>query len=368
MSLKDKAAEAQRTRELVEVDLELERTRSKVATLQRQLLSSQAGQRDLELRLASAEAVAKLRSDDQGQPAWLTPRKVEGDNQGVIYTALSDMHLGEVVRPSEVDYLNAYNVEIADARLERYFNGIEYLSRHQLTGTAVTGIVVGMLGDTVSGSIHDELTQTNELTVMQTVVRYVPRIAAGLRFLADQFDVPVHVAVVPGNHGRNTRKPRAKLRSLDNADWLIGQLLAAQFAEDDRLTFDVPDGTDALVTMYDTTILLTHGDQTTGGGGIGGIWPPIKRLEARKAQRYAAQGKTFDWISIGHWHQYLTAGGLMVNGSTKGWDEYAAVMNFHPERAQQSFAMVTPENGVTWTAPVFCDDPKSEGWGRKRRG
>ena len=146
-------------------------------------------------------------------------------------------------------------------------------------------------------------------------------------------------------------------------DWLLGHMLARQCSSN-KVTFDIPDGTDTWVKVYDTTHLLTHGDQTTGGGGVGGIWPPIMRMAGRKAQRYGSEGRTFDTMVIGHWHQLIMAPeqGLIVNGSLKGYDEYAAVSNFRPERAQQALWLVTPEHGVTLSAPVFVVDRKTEKW------
>ena len=74
--------------------------------------------------------------------------------------------------------------------------------------------------------------------------------------------------------------------------------------------------------------------------------------------------ENFDTIVCGHWHQLILAPsqGVIVNGSLKGLDEYAAISNFAPERPQQAMWVTTPEYGVTFTAPVFCADRKKEGW------
>lgn len=320
----------------------------------------------LEADLERVTAVAELRVAPVEIPDWLTPRQPSGRGQATLLTILSDLHLDEVVRPSEVDWLNAYNRRIAEQRLERFFAHVPMIARDYLAGLDYAGIVVALGGDLISGSIHDELAQTNDATTAETIRYWCGRLAAGIRYLADEFG-QVHVPVVVGNHGRFSRKPRAKLRALDNADWLIGQLIAERFIDDPRVTFDIPDGTDAHVRIYQTRFLLTHGDQTNGGGGIGGIWPPLMRLRARKLGRYQASGQPFDWLMMGHWHQLVSAQGLIVNGSLKGWDEYAAVSNFAPERAQQFLGAVTPEHGLTFTTPVFVDDRKAEGWARKRR-
>ena len=137
-------------------------------------------------------------------------------------------------------------------------------------------------------------------------------------------------------------------------------MVAAHLKADTRFTFAIGDDPDAWVQVYDTTYLLTHGDQASGGGGIGGIWPPIMRMLAKKRQRY---GRPFIAV-MGHWHSLIMAPGqgLIVNGSLKGADEFSAVMNFSTERAQQAAWLTTPENGPTLQFPIFCDDPVAEGW------
>jgi len=291
-------------------------------------------------------------------PKWLTKRTPKGDKIATLCSILSDTHFDEVVNPAELDGRNAYDRRIAELRLEKYFAGICRLSADYLTGMTYDGLVLMLGGDLVSGDIHEELTETNAASMLDTVLHWSGQIAAGLELVADTFG-SVHVPVVVGNHGRRSRKPRMKGRARDNFDWMIGQILASQFDGDPRVTFEIPDGTDCLVQVHDTRFLLTHGDQVSGGGGIGGIWPPIMRMVAKKRVRHQ-----FDAVVMGHWHQLLMAptAGVIVNGSLKGEDEYAAVMNFAPERAQQALWTVAPEHGVTFSAPVFCDDRKKEGW------
>lgn len=290
-------------------------------------------------------------------PKWLKPRKTD-THVGTVCALLSDCHFDEVVNPSEVDGRNAYDRDIAEQRLERFFANTVKVSRDYMKGVDFDGAVLFLGGDLVSGTIHDEITQSNEAYAPETALHWADPIAAGIEVLAGEFG-KVHVPCVVGNHGRLTRKPRSKGRTRDNWDWLIAQLLARHFKDDERVTFQIPDATDALVDVYDTTFLLTHGDQTGGGGGIGGIWPPIMRMAARKRTRWE-----FDTVVMGHWHQLIMAPdqGLIVNGALKGYDEYAAVSNFSPERAQQALWVVTPEHGVTFNAPVLVTDRASEGW------
>ena len=337
---------------------ESERLRAKVDDLQKKLGNERKALSASERAREIAEQIAAVSKRELAPPKWLTRRVKKADRIATLCTVLSDMHLDEVVNPHEIGHLNAYNREIAEQRMERFFGSVVMLANDYLAGVAYDGVVLFMAGDSSSGNIHEELSETNAGTSIETVLHWSERIAAGIAMLADEFG-KVHVPVVVGNHGRRTRKPRAKQRARDNFDWLIGQMIARHFQGDTRVTFQIPDGTDAIVPVHDTTFLLTHGDQVGGGGGIGGIWPPLMRMVARKRTRY-----DFDSLVCGHWHQLVMApsSGLIVNGSLKGYDEYAAVSNFVPERAQQALWTVAPEAGVTFSAPVFADSRKAEGW------
>jgi hypothetical protein len=144
-----------------------------------------------------------------------------------------------------------------------------------------------------------------------------------------------------------------------NWDWLIGQWIAREFKDDPRVTFDIPDSPDVPIDLFGTRLMMNHGNETGGGGGIGGIWPPLMRMLSKKKNR-----TPFDTLVMGHWHSYVHAPeqGLIVNGSLKGYDEYSRDHNFSPERPQQALWVVTPEHGISFAAPILVADRKKEGW------
>lgn len=291
-------------------------------------------------------------------PKWLTATTKKADKAATVVSILSDTHFDEEVNASELGGRNCYSRDIAEMRLRKYFEQLVRLPRDYLTGMTFDGLCLLLGGDIVSGDIHDELTQTNADVMLGTVLHWTEQLAAGIEMVAGEMG-RVHIASVAGNHGRRTRKPRMKQRTRDNFDWLISQLLARHFAKDERITFQIPDGTDALVQIHDTRFLLTHGDQVGGGGGIGGHWPPLMRLIAKKRTRHV-----FDSLLCGHWHSLIMSAnqGLVVNGSLKGEDEHSAIMGYTPEPAQQALFTVAPGKGVTFSAPIFVTDRKKEGW------
>ena len=312
---------------------------------------------ELETLEQQVDLLSNLKASSIKPPSWLRPKKKTKDT-GIVCAVLSDTHFDEIVSPNEIQGRNAYNREIGVQRLRKFFEKIVLLTNDYLTGLDYSGCVLFLGGDIFSGDIHDELTQTNEDTMLGSVLFWTEQISAGIGMLVEEFG-EVHIPCVVGNHSRRTRKPRAKLRARDNFDWFLAKTLESQWLSDERVTFDVPDGTDAFITVHDSTYLLTHGDQASGGGGIGGIWPPIMRLVARKRNN-----NDFTCMVLGHWHQLVMAptSGFILNGSLKGYDEFAAVMNFPCEPPQQALWINVPEKGILWQTPILVCDRKTEGW------
>ena len=359
MSLRDEAADIAHDEAMTRANLATMAARDDAARWRSAANSAQDTIDDLTATLARRDSL------DAGQrkpPKWLAPKRPTKSHSATACFILSDPHFDEVINPAEVDDRNAYDRRIAEMRLRRWADkSIDVTMRHR-TSLTFEGAMVMLGGDMLSGNLHD-LAEFNEDTVIGSVLHWSPLVAAALGEMAEAFG-KVHVPCVVGNHGRLTKKPRTKSRARDNLDWLLYHQVARYFENDDRLTFDIPEGTDAWVQVHDVGHLLTHGDQVTGGSGIGGIWPPIMRLRARKAERMAVQDKRLDVLVMGHWHQLICApeAGLIVNGSSKGWDEYAAISNFRPERPQQAGWIVTPEHGVVDTFPVIVGDRVAEGW------
>jgi hypothetical protein len=229
-----------------------------------------------------------------------------------------------------------------------------------MSGVTYDGVVLMVAGDNLSGEIHDELTETNEDSSFSSLLFWSEMIGGAINLLADEFG-KVYVVASPGNHPRNSPKPRAKLRAKNNMDWLLMHMVAREFKSDERVTFNIPETIDVHFEIYGRGHLLAHGDQAKGGGGIGGIWPPVKRLRAKLAEHANAINKPFDTLWLGHWHQYVPTRELVVNGTLKGWDEFAKSLPVPFQEPSQTLCIATPEHGITWAAPVFCRS-KKEKW------
>jgi len=183
---------------------------------------------------AEAEVAAKQQELDllgykfKDTPTWLRTPVNTKKNVGTLLAMFSDAHYGEVVVPAEMDGYNAYNLAIAAVRTQKFFTRTVLLAQSFLAGVKYDGIVLAINGDLVSGDIHEELVETNEITTYETILWAVPLIRAGIRVFTEVFG-KVHVVAAPGNHGRNSKLPRYKKRTANNADTMIAKLVAQQF-------------------------------------------------------------------------------------------------------------------------------------------
>lgn len=332
------------------------REKAKVAETRAKTAETQNA--DLRKRLQLVESLGEM---EMARPGWLAPKRRSKKHRATASLLLSDLHLDEVVDPAQVEFANKYDRRIAELRLKRVFERTIIVARDYVAGVEWDGVVCWLGGDIFSGNIHEELKETNEATILESLDHWLPRLADGIDMLAGEFG-KVHVPVVPGNHGRMTRKPIAKNRAQDNFDWYVGKALAREFKSDDRVTFQVSDAPDTDVAIYDTQFLFTHGDQFRGGSGIAGMLSPLMLGKHRKTSRNMQLGRPFDWMVMGHWHQYASVQGLIINGSLKGYDEYAFVSNFGYEDPRQAFWVTTPEHGITISAPILALDRKVEKW------
>ena len=294
-------------------------------------------------------------------PTWTKKKKSGKKHLGIANLFLSDLHLDEVVKPDQIGYVNSYNREIALNRLRNTVENTIEVAKSYISGITYEGITVWLGGDFFSGNIHEELRNTNESTILGALEFWIDPFVDCLLVLADEFGA-VHCPGVVGNHGRNTFKPIMKNRVEDNFDWFFYKQLARVLKNDKRFTWQLPTTADVTVKHYDHTYLLTHGDQFRGGSGIAGIATPLALGAFKKGRRQQAVDDPFDTILLGHFHQYTLLPGIMVNGSLKGYDEYASISNFGFEVPQQGFWISTPERGPAFHAAIQPMDRKTEGW------
>jgi hypothetical protein len=324
----------------------------KIRELERELKLAQAESADATVIKAIIGTMA-AKTATATVPTWV--HKIRASSSpGTPLLFLSDLHWGEVVHPTQLNGVNEYNLQIANRRLRSVVESAASLSRIISPKRDYPGIVVALGGDMISGDIHEELVETNDMPTIPTVLNLFKALAAAIGLLADEFGKVV-LPCVTGNHGRNTKKIRNKNRHHTSFDWMLYQMLAEEFKEDPRVSFLIPDGPDALFALFATRYCLTHGDQFRGGDGMIGPLGPITRGDHKKRSRNMAVNLAYDILMMGHWHTYMMLSYLLVNGSLKGYDEYANSNNFRFEVPQQSFHLTHPKHGPTFRMPIYAE-------------
>jgi hypothetical protein len=331
--------------------------RKRIEQLEKELKKAETQSDETEI-LKSAIGTLNSRHSELEIPAWafLPPKRIA--EPGVPTLFISDVHGGEVVRPSEIYHSNEYNMRIMKQRFEYTLKTAIHLLQILDHDMRYPGLVMPLGGDMISGNIHDELMATNELQTMPTLLEMHEMLVKGITLMADTFG-SVFLPCVGGNHGRDTKKIWNKQRNHTSFDWLMYQYLAKHFEVigDKRVNFFIPDGPDAHYKVHNVRYLLTHGDQFRGGDGIIGPIGPLTRGNQKKQARNQAIDMEYDVMICGHWHQYIQLRRLIVNGSIKGYDEYAFSNNFSFEEPQQALWVTNARYGITYRMPVLCEPP-----------
>jgi len=331
--------------------------RKRIEQLEKELKKAETQSDEVDI-LKAAIGTANSKFNELEIPEWTYTPPARIALPGVPTLFISDVHGGEVVNPSEIYHSNKYNMQIMKDRFQYTLKTGIHLLQILDHDMRYPGLVMPLGGDMISGNIHDELTATNELQTMPTLLEMHEMLVAGITLMADQFG-SVFLPCVGGNHGRDTKKIWNKNRNHTSFDWLMYQYLAKHFevVGDKRVRFFIPDGPDAYYKVHNVRYLLTHGDQFRGGDGIIGPIGPLTRGNQKKQSRNQAIDMEYEVMLCAHWHQYIQLARLIVNGSIKGYDEYAFSNNFGFEVPQQAMWVTNARYGITYRMPVLCEPP-----------
>jgi len=304
------------------------------------------------------ESVFNLTSKPLRPSDWVMPPLTKGKHKEAIILLISDIHMGEVVDLDQMGGRNAYNRQIAIARLRRLFEGIVALGTQHWSGQPPGVIYAVLMGDMITGEIHEDLAETNDLLSAPAVREVSQCLISGLNLLLKSFECPIEVISLPGNHGRLTKKPRMKDFAINSYDTLAAWWIESYYhaKEEKRIRFSAPASGDALVNIHGWNVLFTHGDRigSRGGQGFVGAAATVARGMQKIVQDYAAEGTPIDYVMVGHFHTALELEQGFANGSLVGPSEYSRTLRMRSAPATQWMLAIHPERGVSrrWKVTV----------------
>lgn len=275
-------------------------------------------------------------------------KNVTGSSEEELVLALGDIHAGEVVDAVEMNDLNEYNFDIATRRLKALADSVIDIAKNKLSGYTFRKLHILGLGDWVSGIIHDELVESADGNIIEWTMNLAYVVAQMIRELAAEFEEIEFVGVI-GNHGRLHKKPRFKARYV-NWDYVCYQMLSALLANQKNVKCTIPKSFWHIHEINHHKFLLIHGDNIKSSLGI--PWYGIQKMVANLKELLASKDKHFDYIMLGHFHNYglldRVKGELIINGSLIGGNEYSVGKMFTSSEACQHFCGVHPKRGMTF--------------------
>lgn len=282
-------------------------------------------------------------------PISIKPRR-GGKGEAAAVLCWNDWHFEEVVDSAAVNGVNEYNPTIAKARFESLLRATLSIIEMCRSKSHIDTIIVNLLGDLITGYIHEELMATNAMTPGAAILEVFEMVASGLEFL--QKETKAQEIVVPcvcGNHGRWTKKRWSKEGPGMSFEGLMYSFLAKWFLAKQNRTIKLllPKGDMTYLTVYDRRIRVTHGDNIRYAGGIGGVHVPLRKaLDAWNTQVPA------DYTYLGHWHNEITGEDYRISGSMIGFNEYSIRIKARYQPPSQAFELIHPKYGATARFPI----------------
>lgn len=174
-------------------------------------------------------------------------------------------------------------------------------------GTPATSIFVPITGDLVEGISGWYEMQTFSVSLdRREQVKLVRRLVSEILVSVASLGLPVHVAVVPGNHGENRQNGKAYTTLGDNDDVAVIEQIADAFALSEKfghVTFSFPDKERISLTVevQGWIIGLTHGHIARAAGA-----PAQKLLNWFKSMAAVRDpiGDS-DILFVGHYHHLI---------------------------------------------------------------
>ena len=309
------------------------------------------------------DSIRSLTPAFRSVPITSSTMGIRKHSKQIVVAPLSDTHVGDNVKGEQIGGLNSYDIDIFNRRLFGWANLVLQLVELRRTFVPINELVVPMLGDMISGDIHDELARTNIDNCMGQMIRGANLIAQALMLFAPNFQ-KIHVPCVVGNHGRMTRKPPMKDKYMD-LDYMLYQWIAAFCREQKNITFDISKSFVSSFKVFDKTVLIMHGDSIMGAGSGQAIQKAISGMRSVFQYQKTSDSNDayvpaeFDSVMMGHFHRVdeydIGTGEIHIVGTMKGVDEFAMQRLHVATRPKQIVTYWHPSHGCVGKETIYLN-------------
>jgi hypothetical protein len=308
-----------------------------------------------ERALAKLEAVqdaltVALEIRDVFDQGVITPPEDPQKDEAVPILLLSDLHCGQIVKPSSVNGLNEFNPEIFDDRLDAVFRNALKVINGQRSTAVVREAVIWLGGDLIEGELHGDAVQNQTLTTTQQIVRCERAIVRGLDYLLQHSDLErILIPCNVGNHGRNTKKQQSNATE-NSYEHLAYCSMRRHYRDEPRLEWFIADADCLYLDVYGKRLRFFHGDSVRyNGGAAGPLWNVDKH--AKNLDQSVPADHTFH----GHFHTLGFGSRATSNGSLPGCAPYGLQSGYRIERPQQGMRFLHSNKGFAGSFPIFTE-------------
>jgi len=295
------------------------------------------------------ELKASLNIKENLKPFYFDYTIEDKIGEAVVVVVASDWHIEELVKPETVNGLNKYNLDIAKQRVEQFFAHTLKLVKKEQHETKIETLVLALLGDFITGNIHEEFLETCQLRPIDASILAMNLIGGGIDYLLENSELKLVIPCAVGNHTRITKKVHIGTEQGNSLETFMYHTLKDKYKDNSRVTFMIAEGYLSYLTLWNFTICFQHGHAIRYGGGVGGLSIPVNKAIAQwEKLRHA------DLYVAGHWHQFFDGGNFIINGSMIGYNPFALFIKAQFERPRQAFFLVSKKyNCKTIVCPVL---------------
>ncbi|MFA7301804.1 MAG: hypothetical protein WC069_05860 [Candidatus Shapirobacteria bacterium] len=277
----------------------------------------------------------------------IKPKYGVSKGEATAVVLASDWHIEENVRSESVNGKNFHNVEIASRRSVEFFENVITLVKKEQNAVTIETLVLALLGDFISGNIHEELLENCDLTPIMATIKVKNLIVAGIEAILRETKLKLVIPCHVGNHTRITKKIHISNEQGNNMEYFMYHTLMDYFKDEKRIQWIIAEGYHSYLKIYDWTIRLHHGHAIKFGGGIGGLTIPV--------QKSISQWNKIKWADFdcfGHFHTQMDGKNFLSNGCNIGYNAYAVSIKADFDTPRQTFFLIDKKRGKTVVAPI----------------
>ncbi|NDF13220.1 MAG: hypothetical protein EB060_10470 [Proteobacteria bacterium] len=345
MSIKDRITSKQHHSEIIDKDRVIHRLKDNLARLAER-------EKELLTRLEVSEKEKEFSDAIDSEPRRDLINRVLDKTKGpsTAILILTDWHIGQVVKPEKVNGLNEFNLGVAEKRIKRCFQKTLHRLEVARTEAKIDTLVVALLGDFISGAIHEELLESDECSPIEASIIVRDYLASGIEFLSKESGCRLVVPCVSGNHGRTTKKIRVGTFEENSYEHLIYHNLARAFAGRKGIDFLISKGLHVDLMLQGRNIRFMHGHAIKYNGGVHGLGVP-----ASKAVNAWNKSKRADVTYFGHWHQFSDNEFWVACGCLVGYDPYSLFIKAEYQPPTQTFGVINGKYGSVEAKKIFLE-------------